>query len=69
LQYASIAYECGWGAVLNHNKKLKFTLLHNLAVGTVSLFPPYKSTILKLLPTPAEKQTTTIVPTPILAPD
>ncbi len=36
--------QLGEGAVLNHYKNLKFTLLHVFAVGTVSLFPPYKST-------------------------
>ena len=41
LQYGSIAYECGWGAALNHLKSIKITFLHDFAVGTVSLFPPY----------------------------
>ena len=43
LQYVSIAYECGWGATLNHLKNLKLTFLHDFAVGTVALFPPYNS--------------------------
>ncbi len=33
--------QLGEGAVLNHYKNLKFTLLHVFAVGTVLLFPPY----------------------------
>ena len=41
--------QLGEGAVLNHNKNLKFTFLHVFAVGIVSLFPPYKQTTLKPL--------------------
>ena len=33
-----------------HLESLKLTFLHNLAVGTVELFPPYNSTTLKSLP-------------------
>ena len=43
LQYVSVAYECGWGTTPNQLENPKITFFHNLAVGTVSLFPPYKS--------------------------